>query len=375
MNILILNWRDIKNYSGGGAEILTHEIAKRWVSWGHNVTQFSSIFPGGLEEEVVDGVCIIRKGHPDARYLFSSVHFLAFWHYQKRFQNKFDVVIDEIHGIPFFTPWYVKEKKIALICEVAGDLWRQTFGPIFGLLGLLTEKFYLRLVYRYTSYLTISPSTQKDLLENGVRRECITILPMGVSVPARASSLRNSPKEKELTVIFVGRLTASKGIEDTIHAFKEINKKKSKSKLWVIGRGDARYVEQLKKLCKKLNISHKVTFFDFVTEKEKFILLRKAHILIHPSLREGFGLTVPEAGFVGTPVVAYNSPGIRDIVINNKNGILLKKNSPKAIADNVLAIFNDKNLYQKLCKGALLEARQYNWDNTAKTALAILKKL
>lgn len=106
MKILILNWRDIKNPSSGGAEILTHEVANRLVKWGHQVTQFSSSFPNCLPEEKIDGVKIIRRGHPDARYLLKSVHFFAFWYYLKKFRGKFDVVIDEAHGLPFFTPLY-----------------------------------------------------------------------------------------------------------------------------------------------------------------------------------------------------------------------------------------------------------------------------
>ncbi len=54
MNILILNWRDIKNPSSGGAEILTHEIAKQWVAWGNSVIQFSSLFAGAKSEEIID---------------------------------------------------------------------------------------------------------------------------------------------------------------------------------------------------------------------------------------------------------------------------------------------------------------------------------
>ncbi len=68
MRILILNWRDINNPLSGGAEILTHEIAKRLVALGNHV-----------------------------------VHFRAFLFYQRE-KGKFDVVRDEVHGIPFFLP-------------------------------------------------------------------------------------------------------------------------------------------------------------------------------------------------------------------------------------------------------------------------------
>ena len=370
MRILILNWRDINNPLSGGAEILTHEIAKRLVALGNHVVQFSSFFPGAHHKEVVDNVEIVREGNADIRTLFASVHFRAFLYYQRE-KEKFDVVIDEIHGIPFFTPWYVKGKKIALICEVASDLWIKVFGPFFGLLGRMVEKFYLFLVYKNILFITISDSTKKDLIENGVNKEDVIVLPMGIDVPR---NIGEAKKEKEKTLIFVGRLTASKGIEDALSALKEIVRSKI-VRLWVVGRGEVRYVQKLKRMCKQLHIEDNVTFYGFVPEREKFTLLARAHLLIHPSLREGFGLTIPEAGYVGTPVVAYNSPGLRDIVKNGKNGILVAENSPKSLASAVMQLLSDEPLYQKLCQGARKEARQYNWDNTASVMLDNLKKL
>lgn len=370
MRILILNWRDINNPSSGGAEVLTHEIAKRFVKLGNHVVQFSSFFSGARHEEVVDGVKIVREGNADIRTLFASVHFRAFLFYQRE-KKKFDVVIDEVHGIPFFTPWYVKGEKIVLICEVAGELWKKNFGLFFGLLGLLVEKFYLFLVYKNLLFVTISDSTKKDLIENGVNKKNITVLPMGINVPKDMGDIK---KEKEKTLIFVGRLTVAKGIEDALSALKEILKINKDVKLWIVGRGDEKYTEKLKRMCKRLGIKNNVIFYGFVSERKKFLLLARAHLLIHSSLKEGFGLTIPEAGCVGTPVVAYNSPGLRDIVINGNNGILVAKNSPELLASMALRLFSDDLLYQKFCFGAKKEARQYNWDKTARVMLDILKE-
>lgn len=367
MRILILNWRDIKNPSSGGAEILTHEIAKRWVRWGHTVTQFSSAFPGTANNELIDNVRIIRKGHPDIRWLFTSVHFLAFWYYQLH-KNEFDIVIDEIHGIPFFTPWYVKEKKIALICEVAGELWTKIFGPFFGLLGKKTEQFYLRYVYQNIPCLTISDSTKKDLIAHGVAVKNIVVLPMGITVPRKLSIQK---KEEETTLIFVGRLSKPKGIEDAMIAL-GILKKKIPANLWVVGRGAQQYREYLERLRSDLYLEQNIVFFDFVSDAKKFELMSRAHILIHPSIREGFGLTIPEAGFVGTPVVAYNAPGVRDIVRNMENGILLGHNSPKMIANAVLTLIGDRELYRQIQDKAKQGAKKFNWDNTARAALDAL---
>src|SRR5579864_435561 len=121
MTILILNWRDIKNPSGGGAEILTQEMAKRWVEQGHTVIQFSSLFKNAKSKEVIDGVQFIRKG------TWWSVHIIAFFYYLFVFKKNTDVVIDEVHWFPFFAVLYAPTKTVALVCEVANKLFYRIF--------------------------------------------------------------------------------------------------------------------------------------------------------------------------------------------------------------------------------------------------------
>jgi len=195
---------------------------------------------------------------------------------------------------------------------------------------------------------------------------------MGVNVP---QNIRDIKKEKEKTLIFVGRLTVAKGIEETLNTLKEIAKRNKTVRLWIVGKGELGYVQKLKRMCKQLHIEDKVAFYGFVSENKKFALLARAHLLIHPSLREGFGLTIPEAGYVGTPVVAYNSPGLRDIVINDRNGILVTERSPESLASTIIQLLSNDFLYQKLCRGAKEEASRYSWNNTVNAMLNNLKKL
>lgn len=370
MKILILNWRDIKNPSSGGAEILTHEIAKRFVKWGHQVTQFSSCFPNCLVEEKVDGVKIIRRGHPDARFLLSSVHFLAFLHYKRKFEGKFDVVIDEVHGLPFFTPWYVKEKKAVLICEVANELWIEMFGNFFGTLGRLIEKFYLKFIYVNVPFLTISDSSKEELLKDGVKSKNITVLPMGITFPKR---LKKYEKEKYPTLIFVGRLSKSKGVEDALIALKKISKVIPRVTLWVVGRGDEKYTNYLSKLVQKLKVQNKVTFFGFVSEEKKFELMERAYIVLVPSIKEGWGLTVPEAAFVSTPSIVYNSPGLRDVLKDSSYKVVIKSKTPQDLAKKALELLRNKEFFDKL-ENQKLNMKEYSWDNTARAAIKVLEK-
>lgn len=369
MNILILNWRDIKHPAAGGAEVLTHELARRWVKKGHNVVQFSSIFDRAKQEEKIDGVKIIRRGHADARYLFWSVHFQAFWKYLKDFGGKFDMVVDEIHGLPFFTPFYVKERKIALICEVADELWRKMYGPFFGSLGRLVEILYLRVIYRNMHFLTISQSSKKDLLINGAKSENIHVIPMGIKFPKINKVFS---KEKNPTLIFVGRLSKPKGIEDAFYVLKNVKKILTTTKLWVLGRGEDKYFSYLKNLVEKLNLNSSVKFFGFVSEDEKFELMARAHVLIAPSVKEGFGLTIPEAGFVGTPAVGYNVLGLRDVLLNGENGLLVEPRVEE-MATAIISLLENSNLYDQMKKKSREEAKRLSFEVSSTKSLQLLK--
>lgn len=372
MKILIFNWRDIKNPTSGGAEVLTHELAKYWVKKGHSVTIFSSFYPGSAKEESVDGVKIIREGHPDIRYIFNSVHYLAFKNYKKRFKGKFDVVIDEIHGFPFFTPFYIKEKKIALICEVADDLWIKMFGFFWGNLGRLVEIICLRWIYRKINFITISESTKNELILHGLNENQITVLPLGIETPAKIPRYK---KEKNPTLIYVGRLTKSKGAEDSIYAFNEVFKKNGKSRLWVVGRGDAKYIESLKKICSNLKIDdEKISFFGFVPYNKKFELMSKAWVLLHPSMKEGWGLNVIESNFVGTPAVGYNIVGLKDTIKSGKTGMLVKPNH-KALANGVMKLISNKKEYNSISKNAKKWAENFSWENCGQKSLEKIEEL
>lgn len=369
MKILVLNWRDIKNPKSGGAEILTHEMAKRWVKWGNEVTLISSRFHNSAKEEVLDGVKILRSGYPDARSLFFSVHFQAFLAYKREFEGKVDVVLDEAHGLPFFTPWYVREKKVALICEVAMELWVELFGLFFGSIGRFVEKFYLGSIYKNTPILTISKSTEEELVKEGVNKNHITILPMGVNIPLK---IKKYQKETDLTLIFIGRLSKAKGIEDAILVLREVSKILPNTKLWVVGRGEEAYAHKLKKLARKLKIEDKIVWYGFIDEDKKFELLTRANVLISPSIKEGWGLTITEAALVGTPSIVYNSAGLRDVLGKSNYKIIVKSNTPEAISSEVIKLFNNPTFLRRL---ELDQSRKefFSWDKTAKKALELMR--
>jgi len=365
MRILILNWRDIKNPKSGGAEILTHEIAKRWVLWGHTVVQISAKFENGKSKETIDGVKLIRLGR------WWSVHFLAFLYYFKNLQSNTDVIIDEVHGLPFFSALYAPRKTVLFACEVADQLFFQIFPYPIALVGIVLEKLYLNF-YRNIPSLAISKSTQEDLIKRGFKKKNVTVLPMGLTIP---KGIKKYSKEKNPTLIYLSRINKQKGIEDAIEIFSLIHKELPKSRLWIVGSGSPKYIKDLRGQIKKYGFLRSVKFFGFVDEKRKFELLSRSHFLIFPSVHEGWGLVISEAGIVGTPSAVYDVPGVRDVVRHGKRGIMVEKSRPDLLAEHIIFVLRNDKLYKDLQGKLVTFKKETSWDNTAKKAFSAIRRL
>lgn len=371
MNILIFSWRDIKHPLAGGAEQVINEHAKGWIASGHQVTHFSSRFKGSKEKEIIDRVEIIRRGYQ----YYLGVQFAGFLYYLKNREN-FDLVIDEFHGMPFFTPLFVRKQKIAVVQETARKVWFLNPLPwplnwLIGLIGYIIEPFVF-LFYKETPFITGSLSAKKDVIKMGISPSKITVIPHGVIIP-RITVLPK--KERKRTVIFLGKLSKDKGIEHALRCFSILDKE-GIWQFWVVGDYETKgYFNELKKKVHNMHFKNKINFWGFVPQTKKFELLAKAHILVNPSVHEGWGLVNIEANSVGTPVVSYKSMGLIDSVKNNISGLICNENTPDNLAKNILALMRDEGTYTKFQKGAKNWSRKFSWELSRKYSLKLLHKV
>lgn len=370
MNILVLGWRGPKHPNAGGAEQVVHEHCKGWIEAGHSVTLFTSHFTGSEEKEIIDGVEVIRKS-----FQYWGVQISAFFWYVFKKHNKFDLVIDQFHGIPFFTPLYFRSTKLALIQEIAGKVWLKNdlpfpFNWIIGLIGYIGEPF-MFLFYKNTPFMTGSKSTKIQLIKVGIPSENIYIVNHGVIVKKPKKIIN---KEKVKTIIYLGAITHDKGIGDVLKTF-SILSKLGNYKFWIIGKASEYYKKYIEKMVNNLDISKNTNYFGFVDQKTKFTLLAKAHVLINPSILEGWGLVNIEANAVGTPVIAYKSPGLVDSVKDGQSGIICKINTPESMAGEVSSLLEDNQLYTKLQKGATVWSKQFSWKKSKQESLILIDKV
>jgi glycosyltransferase involved in cell wall biosynthesis len=345
MRILWLNWRDIKNPEAGGAEVLTHEVMERLARRGHQMTLFTASFKGCQLNENISGVDVIREGNKYTVYRKAE-------NYLKAYKQNYDFIFDEINTRPFFTPKFVRQKHvIAVIHQLAREFWfYETKFPLNFIGYYFLEKKWLS-NYRNVTTVALSNSTKADLEELGFKR--VFTVPPGVSI-APLSSVKG--KEASPTLVFMGRLKKAKLPDHAIRAFSIIKGEIPDAKMWIIGDGYFR---------KKLQSIERrdVTFYGKISNEKKYDLLSRAHIILVPAVREGWGLIVTEANAMGTPAIGYDVPGLRDSIRNGETGIVTEK-TPLAMANHAISLLRDSDRLSYYSKNALESSRQFTWDNT-----------
>ncbi|MGH9927342.1 MAG: glycosyltransferase family 4 protein, partial [Nitrososphaeraceae archaeon] len=146
--------------------------------------------------------------------------------------------------------------------------------------------------------------------------------------------------------------------DHALKAFSIIKRDIKDAKMWIIGDGYFR---------KKLESfeSNDVTFYGYVSNEKKYELLSRAHIILVPGVREGWGQIVTEANAMGTPAIGYDIPGLRDSIRHGETGITVMEKTPIAMAQQAISLLRDSDHLSKYSRNALEFSRQFSWDKTA----------
>jgi glycosyltransferase involved in cell wall biosynthesis len=367
MNILILNWRDPKHPLSGGAELSLLEHAKVWQKKGAQITWFASNFKGAKSLEVIDGITYLRQGN----HFTVHFHFLISYIFHRTSHN-YDVIVDCFHFFPYFTPIYIKNKKIiALINEVAGEVWFENLVYPLAFIGYKLEPFIIRL-YKKVPFITGSESAKKDLISVGIRKDMITVINHGFT---KLKFNGKAPqKEENPTLMFLGRLSKDKGVEDALMMLELLMRDDKAIKLWVVGKFENKnYEKRVKNLIEQFRVKNNCIFYGYVSDEKKAELLARAWLLVHPSTKEGWGLNVIEANSVGTPAVGYNVQGLSDSIVDGKTGMLVDTD-PISLADGVEKILGSKKELLKLSNNAIAWSQKFSWEKAGEESWKLIQE-
>jgi glycosyltransferase involved in cell wall biosynthesis len=353
VKILLVNWQDIENPQAGGAEIHMHEIFGRLAARGHEVTLLCGGWPGCSPRVVLDGMQVHRVG---TRHSFP---FLAGRYHREHLFGWADVLVEDVNKVPLYTPrWGGARRFMALVPHLfGGSAFQELAAPLAAAVWLAERP--LGRVYCRTPFEAISESTRDDLVARGIPRELIAVIYPGIDTTGY-TPLAGTRAERPVFA-YLGRLKRYKGVHLCIRAFAELDD--PAATLEIAGAGD--YRPALERLANSLDLGDRVRFLGRITEEEKLALLRRAWALVFASPKEGWGITNLEAAACGTPVVASNSPGIRESVRDGETGFLVPHGDVPALAAAMRRITASREEVERLGVAARHFAESFTWERAA----------
>jgi glycosyltransferase involved in cell wall biosynthesis len=357
--LLVLNERDLHHPQAGGAEVHCFEVFRRLAEGGDRVVLLSAGFPGAREEETIDGIEVRRVGERLGYYAK-----LPGAYRRLRATLRPDVVVEDLNKFPVFARLWVREPLVVFVHHLFGaTAFRQVAFPIAAATWMAEQL--VPLVYRGLPVIAVSPSTRDELVRGGLRTRDVRVIPNGVD-RRRYRPGAGPPASSPPTVLVLGRVEPYKRTERVVDAVAAL----AGVRLIIAGTGTG--IAAVRARVAKKGVGDRVELRGFVDEDEKVRLLQESHVLATASEKEGWGLTVLEAGACGTPSVATDVPGLRDAVRDGETGLLVSPEDPAAFAAALRRVLGDPTLRARLGAAAREWAARFDWDVVAAEIGAVL---
>lgn len=362
-HVLAVNFRDPAHPEAGGAELHLEHILLEAVRRGDRVTWLASGFRGGAPEAEHRGIRVVRRAD--------------WWDFNLKLPGVLarefsmpapDLVIEDINKVPCFTPRWTKAPVGVIVPHLFGTTAFQEANPAVASYVVALESM-IPSVYRNNPFVVISESTRDDLVARGIPRERITVVHCGLD----HQTYRVDPavaRTADPTILFVGRLRRYKGVDWVMRTLPRVRERVPGTRLDVIGDGPFKLA--LERQANRLGVADAVAFLGFLPRPEKVRRMQSAWVLVQPSPKEGWGLTVVEAGACGTAVVAADSPGLRDSVRHDQTGLLVPFGDDAKLADALASVLRDATLRDRLARGGIEWAQRFQWPECGARSLDAL---
>ncbi|GLI34553.1 glycosyltransferase family 4 protein [Desulforhabdus amnigena] len=222
--------------------------------------------------------------------------------------------------------------------------------------------------YRKSDFLIcVSPSTKRVLGRRYKLKEGLRVIPNGVD-GTRFFDM-NLPRIPN-SLFFMGRLETRKGIDFLLKCMPVVKNGCRDVRLYVAGSGCLK--RELEEMTEHFGLHENVRFLGVIDDRDVNEWYNKVSVVVIPSVFEGFGLNAIEAMSCGTPVIATDVDGLRDVVEDGVSGRLVPYNDVEGLRGCVLDLLRNDLERQQLAENGKNRVKAlYDWQNISRQVAKI----
>lgn len=349
-------------YPDKGDPFGAFELAKRLAARGHQVSILTwNMSNRSPIEKVSSQLTIYRLAGYNLASLTGSLEFPLVLSLKDAIVNlRPDIIHAHSHLFPTTLQAIVvgKSQNIPVVVTVHGVYARR------GVLLNLAQKTYLnligRIVFRHAAKVVcLTNSDASEIRMFGCSPEKISIIPNAIDI----DMFRPSPHFDNRSIIWVGRFVQEKGVEDLLQATRLVSRQCRDARLILVGDGPLR--KDVEQTISRLSLGESVILKGVLSKDQIREVLANALIFVLPSLKEGLPLALLEAMSSGKAVVAYNIPGVNEVIEHEHNGILVPIHDFEKLAEAMVDLLSNRNKAVRLGENARTTIQtRFVWDNT-----------
>jgi glycosyltransferase involved in cell wall biosynthesis len=357
----VLIWRDAAHPEGGGSETYVESVADELSARGNRVTIFTALYPGAVREERRGPITFIRRGGRFTIYPWAGLLYVGglfgLGPLSRRRLGRPHVILDVGNGMPFLSKIYARIPVIALIFHVHREQWSIVLPPALARFGWWVESWLAPRVYRRCRYVTISQASRTDLMTLGVDGDRITVIYSGTP-PMMGEPM---PRDPHPSLVVLCRLVPHKRVEAALYTVAALRQEFPSLTLTVAGQGW--WEPKLRELTEEVGVGDRVSFAGHVSEETKHALLSRSWVALTPSIKEGWGLTILEAGACGTPTVAMaGAGGVAEAIVDGETGLLAT--DEEHLTTLVGELLRDPERREAMGVLAAKHAQSFTWERS-----------
>ena len=350
-------WRDLDDAEAGGSELHADEIFRRWATVGVDVLHRTSTsdHPRAFDRH---GYRVVQRG---GRYdVFARV---ALRQLVRR--RPADTATIEIwNGVPWFAPVWAPRRRVVWMHHVHREMWDDALPTPLNHAGRFVETRLAPLVYRRSTFATLSDSSAEEIRGIGIPGANLTVIPPGVHERFSPDESQRSPTPR---VVVVGRLAPVKRQRAALDALDRVRTEVADLHVDLIGDGPDRPL--VESWVEDHDASSWVTLHGRVADDDLLEAYRRAWLVVSASHAEGWGMSLTEGGACATSCVATDIAGHRGAALDGVTGRLVPLDGLTGAITGLLA---DGDRRAEMGAAAVEHARGLSWTAVAARHLHLL---